>query len=190
MEQGMRTIIFLILIYVIAMPLNLFAQETNPFKCKPIIELFSAIDKLCEASKPFGTGPKVLAEAKELKPSSMNLLGRYIRNGERGFQKNEDIGFCLKYWSYESGYASSAYDIAKKYVEIGKFREAVKYYGVAFGDSYAFEGFMIKDGFKDPLEPELRMSHFIWADVHYLIKSKKISREVAIQMFVIGRKKG
>ena len=186
----MRTIIYLILIYVIAMPFNLFAQETNPFKCKPISELFAEIDKLCETAKLFGTGPEVLGKAKELEENSMSLLGRYIKNGERGFPQNEDIGFCLQYWSYESGNALSAFDIAKKYVEIGEFSEAVKYYGVVFGYSYAYEAFKVKEGILRPLKPQVNLSHIIFAEAHSLIESNKISRDLASQMFEIGCKKG
>ena len=70
------------------------------------------------------------------------------------------------------------------------YKNAVKYYGIMYGYSYAMEAFLIKDEILNPLEPDIGMSHWSFAEFQYLLKSKKISKDIAEQIFKIGMKKG
>jgi len=169
---------------------GLFAASTGPIDCSDLTGMLSGLAEHYDNSQLVDSGPEVLREAKEGSLSSIALLGRYFRNGERGFPKNEAIGFCLIYRGFEAGYTGAALDVAEKYARSGQFYEAARHYGIAFGYWYVAENLQMKGGLEDPLDPEPHLTHHVFAEFRLLVESQELDRERAAQEFLYGIRAG
>jgi hypothetical protein len=184
------TSIAILIILSIGIQFTIVYADENPFSCKTIKQLFIEIDEIVSAYQIVGDGIKVLKRAKNFDSGSISLLGTYFKDGAKGFPINPKISLCLKYYSFESGNALAAWALAQKFSEIGNYNLATKYYGIVFGFAYCQNADLIKSGIHNALEPDINMSHFAFSQVDSFIKNGKIPKELAIQIFTLGMKKG
>lgn len=114
----------------------------------------------------------------------------YVSNGERGFPKDANIGFCLDYEAFKMGDAMSASAVARRYRDIGRPLDAITHFGVAFGYGFVLQAFQIKTGAADALEPRPGVSHYAWASYLKIVKELELDAEQAAKYFSVGVKRG
>lgn len=163
----------------------------DPFDCPPsMYKLLSTIDSGYLPTAVPDYAKKLILEAKRLDKSAISSVGGYFREGSRGLPKDERYGFCLIYWNFRSGYAVDAYEVGKKYEQLGKYPEASRHYGITFGYWAVSEALNYGLGLDDPLEADVKIAHMAYAAAHALVARKLLSETVMWEEFNVGRLMG